>query len=785
MRCSTLCWISGYCGESGVCAVGNSAGPATGTCTSGWTYGAGGCQTDPCSSATSCKQCALWPATQQCGWSVRHSSYKTNMARRSSGSNLADSLDLFLSSCVPSLSRCQDSQQCLSGQASGPTAGPTCSIWSWLSCSAAAQCAALDDCSDCLMNQFEGQQCGWCATSSRCSAGDQNGPFAAAATTCPNTSPNAWRWNAFEGSYLQCYQQLTYTVQQPSFTETDQMSFALLCATWLLLVFLGVGFSGCCRVCHRWAPKAGEARSQEAEALAEHADEDDPRFHHVDRECLGLCCSSLNSQCARLGFWCLNFTLLVLIVAAMALDSWSLVAQQISTVSAADNPVTTIEGTLLVSVMLGGSARRDSQSYTYDCSDPQASNIAQSECSVHYDAGVMTLILGIAAALAAFINFLIASSDLCCSAKAKRAGAVDGAVRGNSDAIDLILAHKIKHPYSSLQWRLAVLSCIGCLIACAFWLCGCYVLSQQYLGGLQLGPSFQLMVIAWALAALLAVLYRRAIRVTPREGYPLESDALVFRRKGVQNGDGRSRSASFTASSMDHGYMPPGMDAHSYGGGAGAAVDISAARLGQPTPSGHTSESGAFSYQSFTSHQAFGSQPQGGGAGSLSQPLLASGSLSSSQQKTITRSSFRGPLSPIAQQQLHQEEQQRIAQQQQVRVRFLLYFVLRVFQLDGRCVQAAHSPLVAVPYALFFLAASNTLALLRCGHPHRLPNTFSSNPPLPPPLPLVPLLLVLLAPTLRSSTATSPRLASCSCLCRMLRPPVHLLQEGRFTRRRR
>lgn len=693
---------------------------------------------------------------------------------------MIDSLDAVLPS--DSLCRrCQDSQQCLSGQASGPTVGPTCSIWSWLSCSAAAQCAAIPDCSNCLMNQFEGQQCGFCATSGRCSAGDQNGPFAAAATTCPNTAPNAWRWNAFESSYLQCYQQLTYTVQQPAFTTTDQMSFALLCATILLAVFLTIGFSGCCRVCHRWAPKAGEARTQEAEAIAEHADDDDPRRHYLDRECCGLCCGdSLNTQCARLWFWCLNCVLIVLIVAAMGLDSWSMVSQQISLVSSEDNPVTTIEGTLLVSVALGGSARRNTQSYSYDCSDPQASNAAQSECAVHYDAGVVTLILGIGAALAAFINFLIASSDLCCSAKAKRAGAVDGAVRGGgggglgggqSDAtIDLILAHKIRYPYSSLQWRLAVLTCIACLISCAFWLCGSWILSQQYLSGLQLGPSFQLMSAAWILAVLLAVMYRRAIRVTPREGYPLDSEAdgLVFRRKGVQNGDGRSRSASFTASA----YLPPHIDAaQGYAPGAAGAVDISTARLGQPTPSGSGSDSaGAFSYQSFTSQQAFGSPAQQaqGQQGSLSQPLLSSGSLSSSPQhsgKIITRSSFRGPLSPIAQQQLHQEEQQRIAQQQQVSApcsqsaQYFFSFFARSLCLVRSEAGVTTLTRFACSVALFFFFCVSLSSAIR---------SLSDDAALRLSL---------------SATAAAPICRCCRCLWRLPSNPAHLRPPARLRAR--
>ena len=550
-----------------------------------------------------------------------------------------------------------------------------------MSCSAAAQCSSITDCGTCLKLSFASEECGWCTTTNRCSVGDASGPYNSSAAVCPNAPVlNAWRWNAFNGDYLQCYEQLPYLVATASLTTRDYVSFSLGAATWLALLALLAVFGGCTPCCEKWTPQPGQAHSNsglledqdqhqhqhqhqnqnqdqqhlehsqayEHEHEHEHGDEDGANDSQAAANDSGGCCSlccccfdSLNSSLGRLVLWLVSALSLCSLVVGLVVDSWSVSRLSTLLVGPADNPVTTLEGLAWATVSLSSSAQPP-VSYSYDCAAPGASDSAHLECQMHAVAGIHALVCGILAGVAGLASLAMASNDVCCSS-ASALRRYDGlnqqqavlSKKTGSSGHAVARRVAVAYPFSLSQWRAAVLTSVFGLSCCAFWAGGSYLVSEQRLAHLQLSVSFGLMAAAGTLAAALALMYRRAIMLTPKAGYrypPTSSDADSDRdcdshnqrqdlrrdravqqdpldqqqqqqQGGLGAGAGRTRASSATTQAIATGRRPD-RDGYSSDRGTGAGAGAGAG-------------AGGHSYQSFWSQAAppmpiYGSHPHPG-----------------------------------------------------------------------------------------------------------------------------------------------------------------------------
>jgi hypothetical protein len=334
-----------------------------------------------------------------------------------------------------------------------------------------------------------------------------------------------WRFG-FASSNLQCFQPQPFAFDEPKFTVADQGVFLFLGLSWMVLVIALLAFGGLCCWRGKLAPKPGDARSSDDHAALRGPSNVKPRRMRVDPECGGLCCSDLSTPCARGGLFLLCALSLALPLVSLALDVWGQSTEENALLRQPFTMVQTTEGIQQVRVSLEDQEDHTSPagitSYAYDCSS--GSEYAQAECRIHSIAGMHALVCGALAATCALAVVLMSMVDLCCpwlhcsSSAAHRSADLDhshstdtGLPRSSSHA-------RVRYPFSVSQWRLATFGCIFSSAACAFWL-GAFFLSKQYLTRLLPAASWLLMGVSACTALLVALLYRRAIRVTPREGY--------------------------------------------------------------------------------------------------------------------------------------------------------------------------------------------------------------------------------------------------------------------------
>ncbi|MEM9189780.1 MAG: hypothetical protein AAGF12_11425 [Myxococcota bacterium] len=137
----------GWCGASNSCAEGTAAGPSSGSCDSGWEFGAAAdcsTSTDTCPGLTGsgCSACITTDFTANCGW-------------------------------------CASTNSCARGSASGPSTG-SCAEWAWAPSRCMAPmtgCSMNAACDDCLLDFSSPSLCGWCSSGGmgRCLPGGTTG----------------------------------------------------------------------------------------------------------------------------------------------------------------------------------------------------------------------------------------------------------------------------------------------------------------------------------------------------------------------------------------------------------------------------------------------------------------------------------------------------------------------------------------------------------------------------------------------------------------------------------
>lgn len=476
--------FSGYCDSLGLCVSGNATGPTPPSlnCTlPNWVWGpTSTCPVDDACHeySSSCLACSKAPPELSCGY-------------------------------------CSDTNLCSAGNATGPSSGEcTPSSWSLQSCGAAALCASAFHCAQCL-DESIGENCGWCATSGLCMYGDGDGPMTG--QTCPSY---AWKFNTdFSSSTLQCFVPTPYQHEQTTLTQTDNTVFILIgvCA----FLFIGATYLFSCCGCRCLVPQYGDARKRTPEEMMEER----RRQHHLNRydqdedsedEYEGRpkgCCKTFNNACGRILLWFLALVTLCLSIAALALDVWSF-SHLPSSPSAPSTYIA--EGVLQnyiwfnrVSLSALIRAPSSATSFSYDCSS--AEEAALTECYVHFAGGLATLVMGVLSTLCAGIVVLQATSNLCCSSKFLP--------EAKYDPLHIL---KVQYPFVAYQWRLAMLASLYAFLSASIYGVSSYILSEQYYSStLELHLSFYLMIGSGLAGMCLAFAYRRAIIVTPRDGYAL------------------------------------------------------------------------------------------------------------------------------------------------------------------------------------------------------------------------------------------------------------------------
>jgi len=439
---------------------------------------------------------------------------------------------------------CQDTQTCEDGAAAGPTVG-TCSEWSFAQCSSDTLCATLSDCVSCLEADFAGQTCGFCVSSATCHAGNAQGPFVG---SCNATKHSSYQWRFDDGDddgALRCFQPQPFAVNEANFTIADEGVFAYLTVVWAALVVAVMAFVGLACWKGKLVPQPGEARSSDDHAALRGPENVKPHRLRVDPECGGLCCSDLSTPCARACLFALSLLMLALPLVSLGLDSWSQSTDETGNAPLLHPPFTvvqTIEGAQQVYVSLEDSkGHRDQHgitAYAYECDN--GSKFAAAECKLHAIAGIHTLVAGGIAALCALVVVLMALTDLCCPGglSLHRATRVTNGEHSLalSSGDSLSMRPKVRYPFSVLQWRMPMLCCVFSLAACAFWLAA-FGVSRQHMAKLLPAASWLLMAVSACASLLVALLYRRAIRVTPREGYVFRHPLRAFDGAGLHTQD--------------------------------------------------------------------------------------------------------------------------------------------------------------------------------------------------------------------------------------------------------
>lgn len=456
----------GYCEATNLCLAGSSSGPYRSSCpAASWSYSASTCYWDACSEySTSCSTCSTADPELNCGW-------------------------------------CEDSHACMTGSQTGPSSTTSlCSAqgWSWESCGPAAECGMQASCTSCM----NVDSCGWCAATETCTLGSTTGPYSKSAA-CPN------RW-LFDSDWsdvpMVCFETAPYVAHQAHVTVADWIGFSGLgvCAVLLLALMVPLCSIGC-RTC---VPQPGAAHKESL--VRDDEDEDDPADDDdEDDGDLQGCCSSLNTGCYKLLLWLGSLALLGLIAAALCLDRWTVAQSHSGELTPEQNPVSIAEGVLGNYVWLGGTSHMDLTSFTYDCNE--STGIALLECTVHFYSGIATLALGVASSVASLMLVLMSWRDLCCAPR-------------YSPQVPLN-AQVIQYPFSVFQWRCAALAAVYTSLACGAFAAGSFAISQQYYHNGSLLPSVSICLMAGAavLAIILALAYRRGIRVTPFNGYALHT----------------------------------------------------------------------------------------------------------------------------------------------------------------------------------------------------------------------------------------------------------------------